>query len=203
MLTEVLEKRSRNIVGDLLIHREIDKNEDILITLEENHDVDERQLSLVPEEGFDRVTKDDGSKVFVCKSCGKEYKGENTVKSHIGKFHGGIKRGPTSDNSGISKKKAKEEENESSLNTTQDLVAARIREGKAIYNPLDESIQEVIEDDIEDDMEDEENDALHSTALDESIDEMYPPNQQQLVDRRKERMISCSLRQKLHLRKLS
>ena len=74
MLTEVLEKRDRNIVGDLLIHREIDKNEDILITLEENHDVDERQLSLVPEEGFDRVTKDDGSKVLCVKAVERSTK---------------------------------------------------------------------------------------------------------------------------------
>ena len=82
---------------------ELMDGEDLIdLDAEENHD--ERQLEHIPDEGFEAVTRDNGQNMFTCKSCGKEYKNKNSVKSHISKSHNAKKRPMNTDHSGLSKK---------------------------------------------------------------------------------------------------
>merc|ERR1711954_326200 len=94
--------------------------------------------------------------------------GRNSMKGHISKMHTskGVKRTLTTNICGLSKKKAKEEELDSSLNDTREYVASRVAQGKAVYNLLDETSEEMGEE------------VLQSTAIDESVDEILPPNQE-------------------------
>ena len=125
-------------------------------------------LDLIPDEGFLEEIKEDSTKIFLCKSCGKGFCKEITVRKHIKKDHKGKKRGNSGETSEQIRKKTKDpEENDKTLDNTKDFVGDYIESGKAIYRDTT-----LTEDDDE-----ELGGALHST-LNETLYETLPPNQE-------------------------
>ena len=67
--------QTNHIVGDILVHTEIDAV------------MDDHKIELVPEEGYTDEMNQDGSKKFTCKQCDKVCKSESGAKQHIASVH--------------------------------------------------------------------------------------------------------------------
>ena len=134
----------------------------------------------IPEEVIITETQEDGAILFICRFCDRGFKRRAFLKNHILSRHDkqGLKRSCEEETEAKKKRKGEEEREESDLDenvnndelvehdlnmTNDEFVVGFMAEGKGI--PTDDNF-------------DETSIAVHSTVIEDDLEDEFPPNQE-------------------------